>query len=230
MKTLFTNFVFYVLFINFVEGLFPSIIGAGLSTLKGLLLGATLQTRGFIGSGDSVYYRDGIYTNRRSLDTEYDHLYRRHYGQGRNNRRRSYYQRKRYGRSVQDVQSQDLQFHEKRRIFDDLILKANVQDLDDCAKKFICELNAKDETILDDFELSMKSAFGVDKRGNLDVKSISARFDFAASVGQIGGDSQQCKILFRRCTHSYEVSKGLYWNLYNQGRTLNSFTFLKGLQ
>ena len=229
MKPLFTYFVFYVLLINFVEGLFPSIIGAGLSTLKGLLLGATLQTRGFIGSGDSVYYRDGIYTNRRSLDTEYDHLYRRHYGQGRNNRRRSYYQRKRYGRSVQDVQSQDLQFHEKRRISDDLILKANVQDLDDCAKKFICELNAKDETILDDFELSMKSAFGVDKRGNLDVKSISARFDFAASVGQNGGNSL-CKIVFRRCTHSYKISKGLYWNLYNQGRTLNSFTFLKGLQ
>ena len=223
MKPLFTYFVFYVLLINFVEGLFPSIIGAGLSTLKGLLLGATLTTRGYIGSGDSVYYRDGVYTNRRSLNIEYDDLYRRHYGQGRNNRRRS--QRKRYGRSVQDDQTQDFQFHEKRRISDDLILNANVQDLDDCAKKFICELNAKDETILDDFELSMKSAFGVDKRGNLDVKSISARFDFAASVGQNAGN-YQCKILFRRCTHSYKVLKGLYWNLYNQGRTLDSFTFL----
>ena len=229
MKPLYTYFVFYVLSTNLVEGIFPSIIGAGLSTLKGLLFGATLTTRGFIGSSDSVYYRDGIYTNRRSLNIEYDDLYRRHYGQGRNNRRRNYYQRKRYGRSVQDDQSQDFQFREKRRISDDLILKANVQDLDDCAKKFICELSAKDETILDDFELSMKSAFGVDKRGNLDVKSISARFDFAASVGQNGGNSQ-CKILFRRCTHSYKVLKGLYWDLCNQGRTINSFTFLRGLQ
>ena len=108
-------------------------------------------------------------------------------------------------------------------------MKTNVQDLDDCAKKFICELNAKDETILDDFELSMKSAFGVNKRGNLDANSISARFNFAASVGQNGGNSQ-CKILFRRCTYSYEVIKDLFWNLYNRRRTLNSFTFLKALQ
>ena len=113
---------------------------------------------------------------------------------------RSYGSYHRYGRSVED--------HELFKTTNDLFAQADLQDLDDCAKMFICELNAKDKSKLSDMEIIMKDTFGVNGEGKLDVTQITAKFDFAAVTGQMAGLSQ-CKKFYGRCQIPYDQMKTL---------------------
>ena len=88
------------------------------------------------------------------------------------------------------------------QIPDQFIFNAGFQDANDCAKKFICELNAKDETMLDSIEMVTRTLFGDDNSGRFDVTKPSAHFDFAAIVGRKAG-FKQCETIFARCDVPY---------------------------
>ena len=92
------------------------------------------------------------------------------------------------------------------QIPDQIILSADFQDTNDCAKKFICELNAKDVTKLDSIEMVTRTLFGYDNSGRFDVTKPSAHFDFAAIVGRKAGFNQ-CETIFARCDVPYEDLK-----------------------
>ena len=85
----------------------------------------------------------------------------------------------------------------------DLFVQADHQDLDDCAKMFICELNTRDESKLGNIESVLKNTFGANANGNLDVTKITAKFDFAAITGKLAGVNQ-CKIFYSRCHVPYQ--------------------------
>ena len=92
------------------------------------------------------------------------------------------------------------------QIPDQIILSADFQDANDCAKKFICELNAKNKKNLDGIEMVTRSLFGYDDSGRLDVTKPSAHFDFVAVVGRKAG-FDQCETIFARCDIPYEDLK-----------------------
>lgn len=103
--------------------------------------------------------------------------------------------RHRYGRSIEDSE-EDLS--------NDLIVEAELQDTDDCAKMLICQLNAKtNEEPLDTTETLIKSMFGTDPNGGLDVTKSSVVFDLAATIGQHAG-MKQCTLLYGRCDVPYK--------------------------
>ena len=109
-----------------------------------------------------------------------------------------------YKRSVKENEKKPMEY----QIPKELIFAADFQDVDDCAKKFICEVNAKNDSALDGIEVLIKSLFGYEKSGQLDVTKPSARFDFAAIVGLKSG-FEQCKTLFSRCDSSYDAMKNI---------------------
>merc|ERR1711935_444234 len=86
---------------------------------------------------------------------------------------------------------------------DDLIIQAEFQDFDDCAKMFVCQLNAKPEDSLNDVEKIINDLFGTNENGALDFSKPSALFDFAATVGRDAG-LEQCKTLYARCQMPYQ--------------------------
>ena len=115
-------------------------------------------------------------------------------------------------RSIDVVNENDFKNHvftpiaSSNEIPDQIILSADFQDTNDCAKKFICELNAKDETKLDSIEMVTRTLFGDDNSGHFDVTKPSAHFDFAALVGRKAGFNQ-CETIFARCDVPYEDLK-----------------------
>lgn len=125
-----------------------------------------------------------------------------------------------YKRSVNENEKKPLEYH----IPKELIFAADFQDVDDCAKKLICELNAKNDSALDGIEVLIKSLFGYEKSGQLDVTKPSARFDFAAIVGLKSG-FEQCKTLFSRCDSSYDAMKNIIEEgLVSQEKSLKTAT------
>lgn len=108
-------------------------------------------------------------------------------------RRRSY-GRRRYGRSVEDETSLDEEF-----------LRASIADIDDCAKSFVCQVNAKSATpnvFMDEVETTVSELFGED--GVIDVSAPTAEFDLAATMGRMAG-FQQCKQIYARCKVDYKT-------------------------
>ena len=84
-----------------------------------------------------------------------------------------------------------------------LFLLSKFQDVDDCAKMFICQLGTKPEDNLDDIEQNIKNMFGTNEDGALDVTKSSVLFDLAATVGRDAG-LEQCKTLYARCQMPYD--------------------------
>ena len=80
--------------------------------------------------------------------------------------------------------------------------QAEFQDIDDCAKMFLCQLNPKNENELGSFETFFKSQFGMNESGVLDVTKLSVRFDLAAVIGQDVG-MEQCQNVYGRCKMDY---------------------------
>ena len=103
------------------------------------------------------------------------------------------------------------------KIFSSLyIVKADLDDFDDCAKMFICQLNAKNDSTLGPVEKMMKKSFsaGSTNYGGLDVNRISARFDLAALTGKMVG-LNQCKLFYGRCKIPYLQMKNMLNTLLN---------------
>jgi len=102
----------------------------------------------------------------------------------RNNRGRSHgHGRGRYGRSVADV--------------DEMFLVASQNDADDCAKKLICSLAARDPRSLAQDEAVIVGLFG---HGDLDVSKSTVEFDLAAIMGRKVGEVQ-CEKIYSRCVY-----------------------------
>ena len=98
-------------------------------------------------------------------------------------------------------------------------VKADLEDFDDCAKMFICQLNAKNDSTLGPVEKMMKKSFGTGSGqstiyGGLDVNRVSARFDLAALTGKMVGVNQ-CKLFYGRCKIPYSQMKHLLNTLLN---------------
>jgi hypothetical protein len=83
------------------------------------------------------------------------------------------------------------------------LLLSKFQDVDDCAKMFICQLGTKPEDNLDDIEQNISSIFGTNEQGALDATKPSVLFDLAATVGRDAG-FEQCKTLYARCQMPYD--------------------------
>ena len=174
-----------------VQGIF-----LGLALLKGIIIGSALS-----GGRNNHHHHYSSGSNRRSYHTR---------GYNRGYYRGSYYNNHHYHkRSIDEVDENGLEEATTKptyQIPDQLILSADFQDSNDCAKKFICELNAQEETKLDSVETLTRSLFGYNDSGRLDVTKPSAHFDFAAVVGREAG-FDQCKTIFARCDAPYEELK-----------------------
>lgn len=90
----------------------------------------------------------------------------------------------RYGRSVSNV--------------DDMFLIASQNDADDCAKKLICSLAARDARSLAEDEAVIVSLFG---HGDLDVSKSTVEFDLAAIMGRKVGENH-CNVVYSRCAYA----------------------------
>ena len=95
--------------------------------------------------------------------------------------------RKRYGRSVFES--------------DDAVLRASWEDIDDCAKKMVCEINAMPYAALDKEMANIHNMFA--QGGTIDVAADSVEFDLAAIMGRKAG-AAQCQTIYRRCPYTVE--------------------------
>jgi len=156
------------------EGLFLG--GAGIAALIGL---KALFIKGAIVGGAIGYA-----ARRRS----YGRSYRVH----RPVYRKSYSSHRRYGRSVED----------EPETFDETIsnaiLDASLNDGEDCAKKLICSLTAKDANTLEADERILANVFG--KSAGIDLTSTTVEFDLAALMGRQAGKAQ-CDKIYARCPY-----------------------------
>jgi hypothetical protein len=124
---------------------------------------------------------------------------------------RAYYGRGgRWGRSIEGSEDNSLQIQQ-------VMLQASIQDNDDCAKAFVCQVNAKpirttpmEEFVYDYFggntrDTAMLRALMPGSAPGMtvvDVLSPSVQFELAAQVGRIGG-VQTCQQIYAQCTLPY---------------------------
>ena len=82
----------------------------------------------------------------------------------------------RYGRSIEDDEIID-----EHEALSNAILDASLNDAEDCAKKLICSLNAKEVSTLASDESAIAELFG--KSGSIDVSGIVSRiFDLTFKI------------------------------------------------
>jgi len=159
------------------EGLFLG--GAGIAALIGL--------KALFIKGAAVGAAIGYASRRRSYGRSYSYRpsYRKSY-------RKSYSSHRRYGRSVED----------EPETFDETIsnaiLDASLNDAEDCAKKLICSLTAKDANTLEADERILANVFG--KSAGIDLTSTTVEFDLAALMGRQAGKAQ-CDKIYARCPY-----------------------------
>ena len=106
---------------------------------------------------------------------------------------------RRYHRSVEDTDALEAEVT-------NLVLDAEIADVQDCAKMFICQLNTFDPNGLDSIEAFIQNMFGLDDQGILDLSKLSVRFDLAAVVGRRIGLGQ-CQNLYKNCQIPYDQLK-----------------------
>lgn len=99
----------------------------------------------------------------------------------------------RFGRSIEDEKTID-----NDEALSNAILDASLNDADDCAKKLICSLNAKEVSTLASDESAIAELFG--KSGSIDVTAATAEFDLAALMGRLAGKAQ-CDTIYARCPY-----------------------------
>jgi len=99
----------------------------------------------------------------------------------------------RFGRSIEDEKTID-----NDEALSNAILDASLNDADDCAKKLICSLNAKEVSTLASDESAIAELFG--KSGSIDVTAATAEFDLAALMGRLAGKAQ-CDTIYARCSY-----------------------------
>ena len=89
----------------------------------------------------------------------------------------------------------------------ELFLSASIEDVDDCVKSYLCQLNAPDVSpdFLTDLDFMIKEAFPTMTRGDDDVcdsisyKSPTVEFDLAALIGS-NSDMEHCGKIYARCS------------------------------
>lgn len=105
--------------------------------------------------------------------------------------------RNRWGRSIED----DIQIEQ-------VMIKASLDDSDDCAKAFVCQLNAQPARTTP-MELFVYEYFGSNVKSTIDGQALinvlnpTVQFDLAAHVGRLGG-AQQCQQVYARCPMPYK--------------------------
>jgi len=161
------------------EGVFLG--GAGIAALIGL---KALFIKGAI-VGGAIGYAARRASRRRSYGRSYRvHRPVTHY--------RKSYSYRRHGRSVED----------EPEAFDETIsnaiLDASLNDGEDCAKKLICSLTAKDPNTLEADERILANVFG--KSAGIDLTSTTVEFDLAALMGRQAGKAQ-CDKIYARCPY-----------------------------
>ena len=83
---------------------------------------------------------------------------------------------RRFGRSIEDEEIID-----EHEALSNAILDASLNDAEDCAKKLICSLNAKELSTLASDESAIAELFG--KSGSIDVSGIfSKKFDLEVQI------------------------------------------------
>jgi hypothetical protein len=118
---------------------------------------------------------------------------------------------RRWGRSVvEGAEDNTLQIEQ-------VMLQASLQDNDDCAKAFVCHVNAKPtrNTPMEEFvyeyfggqtqETAMLKAIlpqGSSGLSVVDTLSPTVQFDLAAQVGKLGG-AEQCTKIYAQCPLPY---------------------------
>ncbi|XP_059089433.1 uncharacterized protein LOC131885415 [Tigriopus californicus] len=128
---------------------------------------------------------------------------RRSYG-----RRRGFSRGRRFGRSV-EVEGVKVQ---------DLLLKASVNDVDDCAKNFVCQLNTKSIESMDSVEQTLLAIYGQD--ASIDVSRSDVEFQLAANVGRLAG-AEQCQTVYARCPMEYDQLLQTFEGKFTSSETLN---------
>jgi len=176
----------------------------------GLGLGALLVAKGFIG-GALIAGRRSRSSYRRRRYSGYNR--RNHYSFNSHNRytrQPSYYYSSsrsnnyhRGKRSIPEFSTEEL--HTIRREvdtfdFDNWVLDMSSKDQDDCSKKLICELSAKNTHFrTTDNEKEIAKMFSK----ALDINSGEVEFNLAAEIGSKKGN-KRCQQLYKRCDTSLE--------------------------
>ncbi|TRY68970.1 hypothetical protein TCAL_15114 [Tigriopus californicus] len=115
---------------------------------------------------------------------------------------------RRFGRSV-EVEGVKVQ---------DLLLKASVNDVDDCAKNFVCQLNTKSIESMDSVEQTLLAIYGQD--ASIDVSRSDVEFQLAANVGRLAG-AEQCQTVYARCPMEYDQLLQTFEGKFTSSETLN---------
>lgn len=157
-------------------------IVVGLGLKKAALIGSALSNRG----RNNNFNRGGGYQSNRR-------------GGGYKG---SYSNRRRYGRSVEEPSALTLEPQDSaEQQIEKLLLKASIEDVFDCDKKFVCEVSTKPVEAMDFTERAIYDLFG--PRGtNIDVQETSVEFQLAHAVGHLAG-YEQCEIIYARCNLPY---------------------------
>jgi len=83
---------------------------------------------------------------------------------------------------------------------------ASQNDVEDCLKSYICQVAAKLDVNLDQFERNLKSNFSQSIE-EMDVFSNAIEFDLASVIGHTAG-IDQCHLIYARCPKPYEQISG----------------------
>ena len=129
-------------------------------------------------------------------------------------RGRSYgrsYGHRRWGRSIEASDESSIQLEQ-------IMLQASLEDNDDCAKAFVCYVNAKptrvtpvEEFVFEYFgaatkeQAMLKALMPKESAQGLtvvDALSPTVQFDLASQIGKMGG-SQQCQKIYAQCPLPY---------------------------
>jgi hypothetical protein len=122
-----------------------------------------------------------------------------------------HYGYRRFGRSVEGSNDNSIQIEQ-------VMLQASLEDNDDCAKAFVCHVNAN-PALVTPVEQFVSQYFGTTSKDQamfkalmpqeaaqaltvVDALSPTVQFDLAAQIGKIGG-SQQCKKIYAQCPLPY---------------------------
>jgi len=143
----------------------------------------------------------------------------RRFGRGgfrRNRFRGGYRRRYRYGRSAGEEEDEDreetsVELAEQQEA---LFLKASQNDADDCLKAYVCQVSARLDANLDEFERNLASNFASTVQ-QIDVFSGAVEFDLASAVGRAAGE-EQCANVYARCPLSYEQMSGTIHQAFHQ--------------
>ncbi|TRY68520.1 hypothetical protein TCAL_14210 [Tigriopus californicus] len=99
-----------------------------------------------------------------------------------------------------------------------IFLKASINDVDDCAKNFVCQLAAKSDESMDGFETTAFAIYG--HATSIDVSRSDVEFQLASNVGRLAG-IQQCQTIYARCPMSYGQLLQTMEGAFTESETLN---------